>query len=67
MRSTQERLINKTDSVLDVGNYINASPHKVNATSSLERTQTKTVSFFNIHINEFLKFMLPLYIFIGKL
>ncbi|XP_047369131.1 tight junction protein ZO-2 isoform X2 [Vespa velutina] len=45
VRSTQERLINKTDSVLDVGNYINASPHKVNATSSLERTQTKTGSY----------------------
>ncbi|KAK2580177.1 hypothetical protein KPH14_012445 [Odynerus spinipes] len=45
VRSTQERLINKTDSVLDVGNYINASPHKANATSSLERTQTKTGSY----------------------
>ncbi|XP_015178182.1 PREDICTED: tight junction protein ZO-2 isoform X3 [Polistes dominula] len=45
VRSTQERLISKADSVLDVANYINASPHKVNATSSLERTQTKTGSY----------------------
>ncbi|XP_014609850.1 PREDICTED: tight junction protein ZO-2 [Polistes canadensis] len=45
VRSTQERIITKADSVLDVGNYINASPHKVNATSSLERTQTKAGSY----------------------
>lgn len=44
-RSAQERLINKTDSVLDMGNYINATPHRANATSSLERTQPKTVNF----------------------
>ncbi|KAG7197426.1 hypothetical protein KM043_013285 [Ampulex compressa] len=44
-RSVQERLINKTDSVLDAGNYINATPHKANATSSLERVQTKAGSY----------------------
>lgn len=43
-RSAQERLVNKTDSVLDVGNYINATPHKANTTSSLERAQPKAVS-----------------------
>lgn len=42
-RSAQERLLNKTDSVLDVANYINATPHKANATSSLERAQPKAV------------------------
>lgn len=45
-RSAQERLLNKTDSVLDVANYINATPHKANATSSLERTQPKAVKSF---------------------
>ncbi|XP_054012013.1 tight junction protein ZO-1 isoform X4 [Hylaeus anthracinus] len=44
-RSAQERLLNKTDSVLDVANYINATPHKANATSSLERTQPKAGSY----------------------
>lgn len=44
-RSAQERLgVNKTDSILDMGNYINATPHKANATSSLERAQPKAVS-----------------------
>lgn len=42
-RSAQERLINKTDSVLDMGNYINATPHRANTTSSLERPQPKSV------------------------
>lgn len=45
-RSAQERLgVNKTDSILDMGNYINATSHKANATSSLERAQPKAVSF----------------------
>ncbi|XP_076166629.1 zonula occludens-like protein polychaetoid isoform X2 [Ptiloglossa arizonensis] len=44
-RSAQERLLNKTDSVLDVANYINATPHKANATSSLERAQPKAGSY----------------------
>ncbi|XP_012281460.1 tight junction protein ZO-2 isoform X2 [Orussus abietinus] len=44
-RSAQERLANKTDSVLDVANYINATPHRANATSSLERTQPKAGSY----------------------
>ncbi|KAK9297966.1 hypothetical protein QLX08_008495 [Tetragonisca angustula] len=43
-RSAQERLLNKTDSVLDVANYINATPHKANA-SSLERGQPKAGSY----------------------
>jgi len=44
-RSAQERLgVNKTDSILDMGNYINATPHKANATSSLERAQPKAVN-----------------------
>ncbi|KAK1132753.1 hypothetical protein K0M31_014131 [Melipona bicolor] len=43
-RSAQERLLNKTDSVLDVANYINATPHKANA-SSLERSQPKAGSY----------------------
>lgn len=42
-RSAQERLLNKADSILDVANYINATPLKANATSSLERTQPKAV------------------------
>lgn len=45
-RSAQERLFNKADSVLDMANYINATPHRANTTtSSLERphTQPKTV------------------------
>ncbi|KYQ56669.1 Tight junction protein ZO-1 [Trachymyrmex zeteki] len=45
-RSAQERLgVNKTDSILDMGNYINATPHKANATSSLERAQPKAGSY----------------------
>ncbi|XP_033210026.1 tight junction protein ZO-2 isoform X3 [Belonocnema kinseyi] len=44
-RSAQERLINKTDSVLDMGNYINATPHRANTTSSLERPQPKSGSY----------------------
>ncbi|XP_015112181.1 tight junction protein ZO-1 isoform X1 [Diachasma alloeum] len=44
-RSAADRLLNKTDSVLDMGNYINATPHRANATSSLERTQPKTGSY----------------------
>ncbi|XP_029179116.1 tight junction protein ZO-2 isoform X3 [Nylanderia fulva] len=45
-RSAQERLgVNKIDSVLDMGNYINATPHKANATSSLERAQPKAGSY----------------------
>ncbi|KAH0953546.1 hypothetical protein HN011_010982 [Eciton burchellii] len=45
-RSAQERLgVNKTDSVLDMGNYINATPHKANTTSSLERAQPKAGSY----------------------
>ncbi|XP_012235452.1 tight junction protein ZO-3 isoform X2 [Linepithema humile] len=44
-RSAQERLgVNKTDS-MDMGNYINATPHKANATSSLERAQPKAGSY----------------------
>lgn len=42
-RSAQDRLMNKTDSILDIANYINATPQKANATSSLERPQPKTV------------------------
>ncbi|XP_076666859.1 zonula occludens-like protein polychaetoid isoform X1 [Andrena cerasifolii] len=45
VRSAQERLLTKTDSVLDVANYINATPHKANATSSLERAQPKAGSY----------------------
>ncbi|XP_043268925.1 tight junction protein ZO-1 isoform X2 [Venturia canescens] len=44
-RSAAERLVNKTDSVLDMGNYINATPHRANATSSLERAQPKAGSY----------------------
>ncbi|XP_076226057.1 zonula occludens-like protein polychaetoid isoform X2 [Nomia melanderi] len=47
-RSAQERLLNKTDSVLDVANYINATPHKANATSSLERAQPKAGSYDSV-------------------
>lgn len=45
-RSAQERLINKTDSALDMGNYINATPHRANATSTLDRIQAKVKNFF---------------------
>ncbi|XP_046625756.1 tight junction protein ZO-1 isoform X6 [Neodiprion virginianus] len=44
-RTAQERLANKTDSVLDMGNYINATPHRANATSSLERAQPTAGSY----------------------
>lgn len=44
-RTAQERLLNKADSILDVANYINATPLKANATSSLERTQPKAGSY----------------------
>ncbi|XP_044582473.1 tight junction protein ZO-1 isoform X1 [Cotesia glomerata] len=43
-RSAVDRLVNKTDSVLDMRNYINATPHRANATSSLERSQPKPVA-----------------------
>lgn len=50
-RSAQERLVNKTDSILDMGNYINATPHRANAgTSSLERVQAKAVT---VHEDDF--------------
>ncbi|KAL7302131.1 hypothetical protein TKK_0005356 [Trichogramma kaykai] len=40
-RSAQERLINKTDSLLDVGNYINSSPHRgANTSATLDRSQS---------------------------
>ncbi|XP_051169502.1 tight junction protein ZO-2 isoform X4 [Leptopilina boulardi] len=47
-RSAQERLVNKTDSVLDMGNYINATPHRANTTSSLERPQPKSGSYDSV-------------------
>lgn len=49
-RSAGDRAINKTDSVLDMGNYINATPHRANTTSSLERPHPKTVKtiYFNL-------------------
>ncbi|XP_034948893.1 tight junction protein ZO-1 isoform X2 [Chelonus insularis] len=43
-RSAVDRLANKTDSVLDMRNYINATPHRANATSSLERAQPKPLN-----------------------
>lgn len=58
-RSAQERLgVNKIDSVLDMGNYINATPHKANATSSLERAQPKAVS---VNLFFFVKYFNKLY------
>ncbi|KAJ8688528.1 hypothetical protein QAD02_024323 [Eretmocerus hayati] len=49
MRSAQERLISKADSCLDMGNYINATPHRATAatasTTTLERTQAKAGSY----------------------
>ncbi|XP_014231930.1 tight junction protein ZO-1 isoform X2 [Trichogramma pretiosum] len=43
-RSAQERLINKTDSLLDVGNYINSSPHRgANTSATLDRSQSTKV------------------------
>ncbi|XP_053594101.1 tight junction protein ZO-1 isoform X2 [Microplitis demolitor] len=43
-RTAVDRLATKTDSVLDMRNYINATPHRANTTSSLERSQPKPVA-----------------------